>query len=94
MTIERPAFKQYEAEIVAAKGKDKTKLAVAKFLVEDYKEKIGYVMDRFVEDFGHHLDEEAPANTVYHRFTKVMSSNYADATRFLRLVKFYETQNA
>jgi len=94
MTIERPAFREFEAEIVAAKGKDKQKLAVAKFLAEDYKEKIDYVMERFVEDFGTHLDEDQPSNTIYHRFTKVMSSNYADATRFLRMINFYEGQHA
>lgn len=91
MTLEAPAFRNFEVEIIASKGKDRAKISSAKYLAEEYKHKLDYIMTRFVDDFGHRLDVHSKRNVIYQKFKKIKAEQYAEVTRFLRLISYYET---
>lgn len=91
MKLIPPPFKKFESQISVTRGKDKKLLLTAKLVAENYLNILDYIMTRFVEDFGDRLDTHTKRNVAYHKFQEVKSKQYAEATRFLRLVNFYET---
>ena len=91
MTLEPPNFRELEVKLVASKGKDRSLIDKIYNEVNEYKHKLDYITTKFIDDYGNRIETETKRNAVYHKFIKVKSEQYAEATRMIRVLDYYST---
>jgi hypothetical protein len=90
ITLNPPKYHTLENQILSSNG-NREVLATVKEEILEYKSKLNFVINRFMKDYGEHLDVEAERNQAYLNFIAKKSEEYSKATRMERLIKYYET---
>lgn len=79
-------YTEIEREILsAARNRNSGLIAKREAEIQEAKRKLDYQMERFIDQFGKELDDEADSN--YRRFYRVKCEEYSQLNRLLRVIK-------
>ncbi len=93
MKLVIPKYHEMETKLIASRGTDKILIENIKKEVIAHKDLLDKLTTRFMDEYGHKLEQETKKNYPYLRFFRSKTAQYAEATRMLRLVNFYESKN-